>query len=158
MNRVKFGASEIAQSCLTLCDPMDCILVGFSIHGIFQARVLEWVNSRIQHPKSYFLNFTKVSPPPETYHGLTTHHSKERLVKMNFSLNFPSRTTKVEFSPIFGFSQNRNRAQAINSHRFSYSISSPTSDSIKIYTALISFVKKHTEPLRFFPQNSIIVT
>ena len=35
--------SEVAQSCLTLCDPMDCSLLGFSVHGIFQARVLEWV-------------------------------------------------------------------------------------------------------------------
>ena len=34
--------SEVAQSCLTLSDPMDCSLPGFSIHGIFQARVLEW--------------------------------------------------------------------------------------------------------------------
>ena len=34
--------SEIAQSCLTLSDPMDCSLPGSSIHGIFQARVLEW--------------------------------------------------------------------------------------------------------------------
>ena len=33
---------EVAQSCLTLSDPMDCSLPGFSIHGIFQARVLEW--------------------------------------------------------------------------------------------------------------------
>ena len=34
--------SEVAQSCLTLSDPMDCNLPGSSIHGIFQARVLEW--------------------------------------------------------------------------------------------------------------------
>ena len=34
--------SEVAQSCLTLCDPMDCSQPGSSIHGIFQARVLEW--------------------------------------------------------------------------------------------------------------------
>ena len=34
--------SEIAQSCLTLRDPMDCSLPGSSVHGIFQARVLEW--------------------------------------------------------------------------------------------------------------------
>ena len=33
--------SEVAQSCLTLSDPMDCSLPGSSIHGIFQARVLE---------------------------------------------------------------------------------------------------------------------
>ena len=35
--------SEVAQSCLTLRNPMDCSLPGSSIHGIFQARVLEWV-------------------------------------------------------------------------------------------------------------------
>ena len=34
--------SEVAQSCPTLSDPMDCSLSGSSIHGIFQARVLEW--------------------------------------------------------------------------------------------------------------------
>ena len=34
--------SEVTQSCPTLSDPMDCSLPGSSIHGIFQARVLEW--------------------------------------------------------------------------------------------------------------------
>ena len=34
--------SEVAQSCPTLSDPMDCSLLGSSIHGIFQAKVLEW--------------------------------------------------------------------------------------------------------------------
>ena len=34
--------SEVAQSCLTIRDPMDCSLPGSSVHGIFQARVLEW--------------------------------------------------------------------------------------------------------------------
>ena len=34
--------SEVAQSCLTLSDLMDCSLPGSSMHGIFQARVLEW--------------------------------------------------------------------------------------------------------------------
>ena len=34
--------SEVAQSCLTLCNPTDSSLPGSSIHGIFQARVLEW--------------------------------------------------------------------------------------------------------------------
>ena len=36
------GESEVAQSCPTLSDPMDCSLPGSSIHGILQARVLEW--------------------------------------------------------------------------------------------------------------------
>ena len=35
--------SEVTQSCPTLSDPMDCSLSGSSVHGIFQARVLEWV-------------------------------------------------------------------------------------------------------------------
>ena len=35
--------SEVAQSCPTLWDPMDCSLPGSSVHGIFQARILEWV-------------------------------------------------------------------------------------------------------------------
>ena len=33
---------EVTLSCSTLCNPMDCSLPGSSIHGIFQARVLEW--------------------------------------------------------------------------------------------------------------------
>ena len=33
----------MAQSCLTLCDSMDCSLTGCAVHGILQARILEWV-------------------------------------------------------------------------------------------------------------------
>ena len=47
---------EVAQSCLTLSDPMDCSLPGSSIHGIFQARVLEWgaiAFSESPKPSSY---------------------------------------------------------------------------------------------------------
>ena len=43
--------SEVAQSCPTLSDPMDCSLPGSSVHGIFQARVLEW--GAIALPISY---------------------------------------------------------------------------------------------------------
>ena len=35
--------SEVAQVCLTLCDPIDCSLPGSSVHEILQARILEWV-------------------------------------------------------------------------------------------------------------------
>ena len=35
--------AKLLQSCPTLCDPMDCSLPGFSVHGILQARTLEWV-------------------------------------------------------------------------------------------------------------------
>ena len=48
--------SEVAQLCPTLSDPMDCILPGSSIHGIFQARVLKWVASAFStHPASHIL-------------------------------------------------------------------------------------------------------
>ena len=36
------AAAKLLQSCPTLCDPMDCSLPGSSIHGVFQASVLEW--------------------------------------------------------------------------------------------------------------------
>ena len=43
LQRVKVKSeSEVAQSCPTLCNPMDCSPPGSSVHGIFQARVLEW--------------------------------------------------------------------------------------------------------------------
>ena len=43
LRRMWLSESEVAQSCLTLFDPMDWSLPGSSVHGIFQARVLEWV-------------------------------------------------------------------------------------------------------------------
>ena len=49
--------NEVVQSCLTLRDPMDCSLPDSSIHGIFQARVLEWGTIAVypQHtPFPYF--------------------------------------------------------------------------------------------------------
>ena len=46
--------SEVAQSCLTLSDPVDCSLPGCSIHGIFQARVLEWGAIAFSNKNIYF--------------------------------------------------------------------------------------------------------
>ena len=43
LNFICISENEVTQLCPTLCDPMDCSLSGYSIHGIFQARVLEWV-------------------------------------------------------------------------------------------------------------------
>ena len=47
--------SEVAQSRLTLRDPMDCSLPGSSVHGIFQARVLEWGAIAFSEQESYAL-------------------------------------------------------------------------------------------------------
>ena len=53
--------SEVAQSCPTLCDPMDCNLPGSSIHGIFQAKVLEWVAIFFFRESSWPRDWTQVS-------------------------------------------------------------------------------------------------
>ena len=53
--------SEVTQSCLTLCDLMDCSLPGSSVLGIFQARVLEWVAIAFSRGSSWPRDWTQVS-------------------------------------------------------------------------------------------------
>ena len=53
--------SEVAQLCPTLCDPMDCSLSGSSVHGIFQARMLEWIAISFSRGPSRSRNRTQVS-------------------------------------------------------------------------------------------------
>ena len=52
--------SKVAQFCPTLCDPMDCSLPGSSIHGIFQARILEWVAISFSRRSSQTRDWTQV--------------------------------------------------------------------------------------------------
>ena len=54
--------SEVAQSCPTLCDPMDCSLPGSSVHGILRARVLEWVAISFSRGSSQ----PRIEPGPPT--------------------------------------------------------------------------------------------
>ena len=71
--------SEVAQSCPTLCNPMDCSLPGSSVHGIFQAVVLEWITRldswagkiswrRDMLPTPIFLGFPRGSAGSEFAH------------------------------------------------------------------------------------------
>ena len=53
--------SEVAQSCPTLCDPMDYSPPGSSVHGIFQARILEWVAISFSREYSRPRDRTRVS-------------------------------------------------------------------------------------------------
>ena len=53
--------SEVTQLCLTLCDPVDCSLLVSSVHGIFQARVLEWIAISFFRGSSQPRNRTHVS-------------------------------------------------------------------------------------------------
>ena len=52
---------KVAQSCLTLCDPMDCSLPVSSVYGIFQARVLDWVVISFSRGSSQPRDQTQVS-------------------------------------------------------------------------------------------------
>ena len=51
----------VAQSCPTLCDPRDCSLPGSSVHGILQARILEWVSIPFSRGPSQPRDWTQVS-------------------------------------------------------------------------------------------------
>ena len=51
----------VAQLCLTLCGPVDCSLPGSSVHGILQARILEWVAILFSRGSSWSRNQTQIS-------------------------------------------------------------------------------------------------
>ena len=53
--------SEVAQSCSTCSDPMDCSLPGSSAHGVFQARVLEWVAIAFSENGLEWVNLTQMT-------------------------------------------------------------------------------------------------
>ena len=55
--------SEVAQLCLTLSDPKDCSLPGSSVHGIFQARVLEWGATAFSKERftAFLINMSRLS-------------------------------------------------------------------------------------------------
>ena len=80
---------EVAQSCPTLHDPMDCSLQGSSAHGIFQARVLEW-------GAIAFSVETCEAPPkhdlgPKEQCSLILAHTQPPAIHQNFSFNAPYR-------------------------------------------------------------------
>ena len=61
-NRLRHESeSEVAQSCPTLCDPMDCSLPSSSVHGVFQAIVLEWIAISFSSGSSQPRDRTQVS-------------------------------------------------------------------------------------------------
>ena len=52
---------KVIQSCLTLCNPMNCSLPGSSVHGILQARILQWVANPFSRGSSQPMDRTQVS-------------------------------------------------------------------------------------------------
>ena len=57
----KWKKREVTQPCPTLCNPMDCSLLGSSVHGIFQAIVLEWIAISFSRGSSQPRDWTQVS-------------------------------------------------------------------------------------------------
>ena len=69
--------SEVAQSCPTLSNPMDCSPPGFSVHGIFQARVLEWGAVAFpQEDTQASSNLSAINPPAHQEETSLTGNSK----------------------------------------------------------------------------------
>ena len=74
--------SEVTQLCPTLCDPIDCSLPGSSVHGIFQARVLEWVATSFSRGSSQHRDRTRVSRiVSRRFYPLSHQGSPRRKVK-----------------------------------------------------------------------------
>ena len=73
LHKYKITQSEVAQSCPILCNPMDCSLRASSVHGIFQARILEWVAISFSKRSSWPRDQTWVS---KVIHGLDVCNSK----------------------------------------------------------------------------------
>ena len=61
IHKLYCGSCLVTQSCLTLCDPMDCSPSGFSVHGILQARIREWVAISFSRGCSWPRDWTPVS-------------------------------------------------------------------------------------------------
>ena len=68
---------EVNQSCLTLSDPMDCSPPGSSVHGIFQARILEWGAIAFSDIKEMWKQYTELYKKdlhnPDNHEGVISH-------------------------------------------------------------------------------------
>ena len=96
---MKESESKVAQLCLTLRDPMDCSLPGSFIHGIFQARVLEWVAISFSRGASWPRDQTQVSPIVGRHFAIWA--TREVLVEIhirNVAINKPERELLQEIN------------------------------------------------------------
>ena len=85
----------VALSCLTLCDPMDCSSLGFSVHGGLQARILEWVTF------SFYAYLTFCEPMDHTVHGILQARILE-WVAFHFSRGSFQPRDRIQVSHIAG--------------------------------------------------------
>ena len=69
----------VTQSCLTLCDPMDCSPPGSSVHGILQARILEWVAIPFSRESSQSRDWIQVSCIAGRFFYNLSHHGSPQI-------------------------------------------------------------------------------
>ena len=104
---------KVAQSCLTLCNPMDCSLPGFSVHGILQARILEWVTISFYRGSSQPKDQTEVSWIARRHFNLwATREAHESIYKcliywywiiniVELTLYHAKKANEIEWQPTF---------------------------------------------------------
>ena len=97
--------SEVAQSCLTLCNPMDCSLPGSSVRGILQARTLDWVSislskrncrkkeSEVAQSCLILCDPMDCSLPGSSVHGI--FQARVAISFCNVTLGFPNSVSKM---------------------------------------------------------------
>ena len=93
-----------SQSCLTLCDPMDCSPPGSSVHGILQARILEWVTISYSRGSSQPRDWTDISCGPCTGRWVVYHLSHVLLTKYKFLSTLISLAAITKYHRLGGFS------------------------------------------------------
>ena len=80
--------SEVAQSCPTLCDPVDCSPLGSSVHGILQARILEWIAISFSRGSSQPRDRTQVFRIVDRHFTVWTEGFRGRQMDMTYKGNF----------------------------------------------------------------------
>ena len=94
---------QLLHSCLTLCDPMDCSPPGSSVHGILQARILEWVampsSRRSSQPRAW-IHVSSSFWWFQMFLGLWEHHSKLRSCPPLVAQLCPTRCNPLDCSPL----------------------------------------------------------
>ena len=100
------GESEVTQSCLTLSDPMDCSPPGSSVHGILQARVLEWGAIAFSHCSSKALLYSHLTLAIEIGYFkiqcsrlMLTWNRKQQPTPVFLPENFRRQRSLADYSP-----------------------------------------------------------
>ena len=124
----------VAQLCLTLCDPMVCSPPGSSVHGILQARILEWVAIPFSRGSSQSRNWTQVSHMAEWF--FTIWATREAHNNENFS------DFRIQYQSQLCFLYKKTLCTIILKSSFHESIKSQVIDSMAVHIGKTSNSKQ----------------